>query len=109
MNVVCRHIGDDITGRWRYPGKPNNLPAWQLDLKQEVFVEQHPLISTARRGDLIRVMIFVEDRHGLQVRDCQMTILHKNPLQTEEPLSTEQPGQIKRRLVRFWGRLSSII
>ena len=84
-------------------------------------MEQHPLITRARRGDLVRVMIYVEGRHGLQVWDCQMTLLHKNPLPTEEPLTTEeplpteqplqteQPGQIKRRLVRFWGRLSSII
>ena len=102
-------MADDITGRWRYPGKPNDLPAWQFDLKQEVFVEQHPLISTARRGDLIRVMIFVEDRHGLQVRNCKMTLLHKNPLPTEEPLPTEQPKKTKSNLTRFWGRLSSIL
>ena len=83
-------------------------------------MEQHPLITQARRGDLIRVMIYVEEWHGIEVRDCQMTLLHKYPLATEEPLPTEgplpageplpteQPGQIKRRLVRFWTRLSSI-
>ena len=53
-------------------------------------MDQHPLISAARRGDLIRVMIFVEDRHGLQVRDCQMTLLHKNPLPTEETSPREE-------------------
>ena len=112
MNLLCRHEDDDALDdfySWRYPGPPDDLATWQFDLKQEVSVEQHPLITRAHRGDLIRVMIFVEDRHGLEVRDCQMTLLHKNPFPTEEPLSTEQPGKIKRRLVRFWGRLSSII
>ena len=61
-------------------------------------MEQHPLISTARRGDLIRVMIFVEDRHGLQVRNCKMSLWHKNPLPTEEPLPTEQPKKTKSNL-----------
>ena len=56
--------------------------------------EQHPLITRARRGDLIRVVIYVEDRHGLEVRDCQMTLLHKSPLPTEEPLPTEHPNSI---------------
>ena len=118
MNLLCRHEDDvalDDFYSWHYPGPPDNLATWQFDLKQEVVLEQHPLITRACRGDLIRVVIYVEDRHGLEVRDCQMTILHKNPLQTEGPLSTEQPlpteqpRQIKRRLVRFWRRLSSIL
>jgi len=113
-----RHEGDNALDdfySWRYPGPPDDLATWQFDHKQEVFVEeQHPLITQARNGDLIRVWVFVEGRHGLQVRNCQMTLLHKSPLSTEEPLPTEQPlpreqpGQIKRRLVKFWGRLSSI-
>ena len=43
-------------------------------------MEQHPVISGARRGDLIRVMRFVEERHRLEVRDFQMTLLHKSPI-----------------------------
>ena len=61
------------------------LTTWQFDLKQEMVVEEQPLLTRARRGDLIRVMIYVEDRYGLQVQDCQMTLLHKNPLPKEEP------------------------
>ena len=57
-------------------------------------MEEQPLLTRARRGDLIRVMVYVEDRHGLEVRDCQMTLLHKNPLPTEEPSATEQPNTI---------------
>ena len=56
--------------------------------------EQHPLLTRARHGDLIRVVIYVEDWHGLEIRDCQMTLLHKNPLPTEEPSATEQPDTI---------------
>ena len=41
-------------------------------------MEQHPLTTRARRGDLIRV------------RDCQMTLLHKNPLPTEETSPREE-------------------
>ena len=48
-------------------------------------MEQHPLITRARRGDLIRVIRYVEDRHGLEVRDFQMTLLLKSPLTTGEP------------------------
>ena len=44
--------------------------------KQEVLVEKHPVITGARRGDLIRVIRFVEDRHGLGVQSFQMTLLH---------------------------------
>ena len=47
--------------------------------KQEVFVEQHPVISRARRGDLIRVIRYVRDKHGLVVKDFKMTLLHKSP------------------------------
>ena len=81
---------------WEYPGPPYNfrtykpdISTWQFDLKQEVFVEQHPLITRARRGDLIRVIRYVEDRHGLEVRDFQMTLLLKSPLTTEEPSPTD--------------------
>ena len=44
--------------------------------KQEVLVEKHPVITGARRGDLIRVIRYVEDRHGLGVQSFQMTLLH---------------------------------
>ena len=44
--------------------------------KQEVLVEKHPVITGARRGDLIRVIRFVEDRHDLGVQSFQMTLLH---------------------------------
>ena len=49
-------------------------------------MEQHPVITGARCGDLIRVIRYVEDRHKLEVRDFQMTILHKNPLPTDKPM-----------------------
>ena len=82
---------------WQYPGPPYNfrtykpdISTWQFDLKQEVFVEQHPVITRARRGDLIRVIRYVEDRHGLVVRDFQMILLHKSPFPTEETLPTNQ-------------------
>ena len=97
MNILRRHRGDgapDDFSRWCYPGPPNNLATWQFDLKREVFVEQHPVITGARRGDLIRVMRYVEDRHMLEVRDFQMTLLHKNPLLTEEPMLADGPSQI---------------
>ena len=45
--------------------------------KQEVFVENHPVITRARCGDLIRVIRYVKDRHGLHVRAFQMTLLHQ--------------------------------
>ena len=96
--ILCRHralrgdgVPDDFS-RWCYPGPPDNLAAWQFDLKQEASVEQHPVITEARRGDLIRVMRYVEGRHGLEVRDFQMTLLHKKPLTTEEPSSSEEPS-----------------
>ena len=57
-------------------------------------MEQHPVITGARRGDLIRVMRYVEGRHGLEVRDFQMTLLHKNPLLTEEPMPADEPSQV---------------
>ena len=113
MNLLCRHEDDvalDDFYSWQYPGPPDNLATWQFDLKQEVVVEeQHPLLTRARCGDLIRVMIYVEDRHGLEVRNCQMTLLHKSPLLTYQPTPTEQPSQIKSKLTMFWGRLSSIL
>ena len=55
---------------------------WQ---KQEVFVENHPVITRARRGDLIRVILYVENRHWLHVRAFQMTLLHD--LKKEEKMS----------------------
>ena len=113
MSFLCRHKDNealDDFSSWYYPGPPHNLDTWQFDLKQEVVVEQqHPLITRAGRGDLIRVMIYVEDRHGLEVRDFQMTLLHKNPLPTEEPAPTEESKKTQSKLNRFWGRLSSIL
>ena len=47
--------------------------------KREVFVEQHPVINLARLGDLIRVMSYVEDAHGLvEIRAFQISLLHKS-------------------------------
>ena len=42
------------------------------------------MITNACRGDLVRVMGYVEDRHGIEVRDFQMTLLFKSPLTTDE-------------------------
>ena len=75
---------------WHYPGPPENLATWEFDLKQEIFLEQHPVTTRARRGDLIRVIRYVEDRHGLEVRDFQMTLLLKSPLATGEPSPTDE-------------------
>ena len=47
---------------------------WQ---NQEVLVNQHPVTTRARRGDLIRVVRYVEDRHGLHVRAFRMTLQHE--------------------------------
>ena len=99
MNILCRHEDDgalDDFSSWSYPGPPDNLETWQFDHKQEVFVEQHPLITGARGGDLIRVLRYVGGHHGLQVRDFQMTILHKNPSPKEEDTPTDEPKK------RFW-------
>ena len=57
---------------------------WQ---NQEVLLEQHPVISKAQRGDLIRVVRYVEGRHGrhgLDVRAFKMTLLLKNPSSEKE-------------------------
>ena len=59
-------------------------------------MEQHPVITWARHGDLIRVIRYVEDRHGLGVRSFQMTLLHKNTtdeltLNDDDPLPTDEP------------------
>jgi len=57
---------------------------WQ---NQEVLLEQHPVISKAQRGDLIRVVIYLEGRHGrhgLHVRAFKMTLLLKNPSSEKE-------------------------
>ena len=57
---------------------------WQ---NQEVLLEQHPVISKAQRGDLIRVVSDVEarhGRHGLDVRAFKMTLLLKNPSSEKE-------------------------
>ena len=92
MNILCRHKDDgtlDDFSSWSYPGPPDNLETWQFDHKQELFVEQHPLITGARRGDLIRVLRYAENRHNLEVRDFQMTLFHKNPLPTDEPLEAD--------------------
>ena len=53
--------------------------------RQEVFVENDPVITRARRGDLIRVILYVENRHWLHVRAFQMTLLHE--LKKEEKMS----------------------
>ena len=90
-NMLCRR---QMRARMAPYGFSNRYPdcsTWQDNHKQEVLVEQHPLITRAHRGDLIRVMLYVEDRHRLQVQDCQMTLLHKNPLPEEEPSPTEEP------------------
>ena len=68
MNIICRYKGDGALNdcsSWHHPGLPLHLETWQFDLKQEVFVEEHPVITGARRGDLIRVMRYVEGRHGI--------------------------------------------
>ena len=39
-------------------------------------MEKHPEVTGARRGDLIRVIRYVEDRHDLGVQSFQMTLLH---------------------------------
>ena len=94
MNTLCRHKDDsalDGFSSWSYPGPPDNLETWQFNHKQEVFVEQHPVITGARGGDLIRVLRYVGGHHGLQVRDFQMTILHKNPSPKEEDTPTDEP------------------
>ena len=48
-------------------------------------MEEHPVITEARRGDLIRVLRYVEGSHNLEVRDFQMTLFHKNPLPKDGP------------------------
>ena len=108
MNLLCRHEDDDPLddfSSWRYPGCPDDLATWQFDLKQELVVEeQHPLITRARCGDLIRVMVYVEDRHGLEVRDCQMTLLHIKILCRQKNI-LQQSNLIQSRvnLVDFGG------
>merc|ERR1711971_1407014 len=95
--------GDKVLAEYQYSGQAPERgremtasyrrgyrSTWQDNHKQEFSVEQHSLTTGARRGDLIRVMIFVEGRYGLQVRDCQMTLLHKSPLPTDQPLPTEE-------------------
>ena len=52
-------------------------------------MEEHPVITEARRGDLIRVLRYVEGSHNLEVRDFQMTLFHKKPLPTDEPLEAD--------------------
>ena len=48
--------------------------------RQEIFEEEHPVIRRAHRGDLIRVIRYVPDRHGLKVRAFQITLFHKSPV-----------------------------
>ena len=56
---------------------------WQ---NQEVFVEEHPVITQARNGDLIRVIRHVKGIGGigsyemgaLKVRAFRMTLQHKS-------------------------------
>ena len=83
MNIICRYKGDGALNdcsSWHHPGLPLHLETWQFDLKQEVFVEEHPVITGARRGDLIRVMRYVGQSERFEVRDFQMTLLHKSPI-----------------------------
>ena len=53
--------------------------------RQEVFVENHPVITRARRGDLIRVILYVENMQWLHVLAFQMNLLHE--LKKEEKMS----------------------
>ena len=100
LNILCRHKDGAVFDfdSWRYPGPPYNfrtykpdISTWQFDLKQEVFVEQHPLITRARPGDLIRVIRYLEHRHGIEVQDFQMTLLFKSPLTTDELFPPKEP------------------
>ena len=40
-------------------------------------MEKHPVITRVRRGDLIRVIRYVEDRYGLHIRAFQVTLLQE--------------------------------
>ena len=62
--------------------------------KQEVFVEHHPVITRARRGDLIRVIRYVKDTHGLSVKDFKMTLLHRSHV-------SEKGGHLGANEVKF--------
>ena len=70
------HIQSKVMEQYQYKG----LAAGYRYQKQEVFVEEHPVITGARRGDLIRVMRYVEGGHRIYVWDFQMSVFHKNPL-----------------------------
>ena len=51
--------------------------------RREVFVEQHRVVTEARKGDLVRVKrnIGGGGGHSLTVKDFKMTILHKRPIE----------------------------
>ena len=57
------------------------VDSWQ---NQEVFVEEHPVITQARNGDLIRVIRHVKpidessEEGALAVRAFRMTLQHKS-------------------------------
>ena len=46
--------------------------------KQEVYLKDHPLISDAACGDLIKVTRHVAGYDGLYVRAFRMTLFHKS-------------------------------
>ena len=47
--------------------------------KQEVCVEQHPVITKDCRGDLIGVIRYVKDDDGLIVKNFLIALNHKSP------------------------------
>ena len=51
--------------------------------RREVLVDLHPVVTRAKRGDLIRVMRNTGGGggHQLTVKDFKMILLHKSPLQ----------------------------
>ena len=59
------------------------------------------MVAKARCGDLIRVMICVNDIwDGLEVRNFQMTLLHKDPL----PVDETSPKDIHRPMDKILAR-----
>ena len=52
--------------------------------KQEVHLKDHPLISDATYGDLIKVTRHVAGYDGLYVRAFRMTLYHKSKKENHE-------------------------
>ena len=52
--------------------------------KQEVCLKDHPLISDAACGDLIKVTRHVAGYNGLYVRAFRMTLYHKSKKENHE-------------------------